>query len=43
MRNMFNTAESFNQDLSGWDVSSVTESTGFDTDAISWTLPKPNF
>lgn len=43
MRNMFRNATSFNQDLSGWDVSNVVIRDDYDTGAIAWTLPKPNF
>jgi surface protein len=37
-------ATAFNQDLSGWNVGNVTDSSEFDTGATSW-LPanKPSF
>jgi len=39
---MFSGARSFNRDLSGWCVTNITsEPTDFDTDATSWTLPRP--
>jgi prepilin-type N-terminal cleavage/methylation domain-containing protein len=42
MRNMFNAASNFNQNLSGWCVSSIpTKPSGFDTGATAWTLPRP--
>ena len=40
---MFHNLESFNQDLSSWNVSSVYTHLFFDEGAISWTLPRPNF
>lgn len=44
MENMFYNSDSFNQDLSDWCVSGIsTEPDGFDTHAINWTLPKPNW
>ena len=43
MRDMFNDATSFNQDISSWDVNNVTECENFSLDATAWTLPKPNF
>lgn len=33
----------FNQDLSSWNVNNVTNCYQFSTDALNWTLPKPNF
>ena len=42
MVNMFNSASTFNQNLSGWCVSSIpTKPTGFDTGATAWTLSRP--
>ena len=39
---MFRVASSFNQDLSGWCVSQIGgKPISFDSDATSWTLPKP--
>ena len=43
MGQMFRSADVFNQDLSGWDVSSVTEHTNFNTSALAWVLPQPIF
>lgn len=43
MDTMFAGAITFNQDLSSWNVSGVTSHTGFDTGAMAWVLPKPNF
>lgn len=43
MRNMFYNNTKFNQDLSSWCVSAVTNNTLFDYGATAWTLPKPNF
>jgi surface protein len=43
MARMFQYATSFNQNLSGWDVSSVLSYTNFDLGATAWTLPKPVF
>jgi surface protein len=43
MASMFNNATNFNQDLSGWVVSQVTNCTTFSDNTSSWTLPKPNF
>ena len=41
---MFYTASVFNQDLSNWCVSGVTTTPdGFDTNASSWVLPRPNW
>jgi len=40
---MFNTAKVFNQDISSWDVSNVTDCEGFSIGATAWTEPKPNF
>ena len=36
-------AQSFNQDLSAWDVSNVQGYLGFDSNTYQWTLPRPNF
>lgn len=42
MSNMFNGASVFNQDLSQWCVPLITTAPGgFDSQASSWTLPKP--
>jgi surface protein len=41
MYGMFEYASSFNQDLSGWCVTSVSDHNNFDTNAISWTEPRP--
>ena len=44
MDNMFEGAKTFNQDLSQWCVSNITtKPTGFDSNATSWTLPKPEW
>jgi surface protein len=43
MSGMFSDATTFNQDLSPWDVSSVTNYANFSNNTPSWTLPKPNF
>lgn len=43
MTTMFMNALKFNQDLSGWNVAKVTAHTDFDTGAVAWTDPKPNF
>ena len=43
MNRMFSGSESFNQDLSNWDVSKVISYENFSYGASSWTLPKPNF
>ena len=43
MHSMFYYATAFNQNLENWDVTRVEQCDGFSTDAISWTLPKPNF
>lgn len=44
MIGMFVLAVSFNQDLSDWCVENIPERPGsFDTDATSWTLPRPNW
>ncbi|MBS8121680.1 BspA family leucine-rich repeat surface protein [Candidatus Vampirococcus lugosii] len=43
MFQMFNDAESFNQDLSGWSVSSVTDNRAFDDGANARTEPKPQW
>ena len=36
-------AQSFNQDLSAWDVSNVQGYLEFDSNTYQWTLPRPNF
>ena len=38
---MFSNAESFNQDISFWDATNVTEYSAFRFNATSWTEPKP--
>ena len=43
MYEMFDKAYAFNQDISSWDVSSVTYCSQFSLDATAWTEPKPNF
>jgi len=43
MGSMFNGATSFNQDISSWSVSKVTQCTDFSLNTTAWTLPKPNF
>jgi surface protein len=43
MAHMFNTCMYFNQDLSNWDVSNVTNYGAFSANTNSWSLPKPNF
>ncbi|MDG1793833.1 MAG: BspA family leucine-rich repeat surface protein [Flavobacteriaceae bacterium] len=43
MQSMFMNNSEINQDLSGWDVSKVTNYIEFDTATPQWTLPKPNF
>jgi hypothetical protein len=40
---MFWNAYEFNQDLSSWSVSNVTDCYFFCQGAINWTEPKPNF
>jgi surface protein len=40
---MFVFTESFNQDLSNWDVSQVINCDNFDAITPQWTLPKPVF
>jgi len=40
---MFYQATSFNQDLSSWSVSGVTNCQTFSQSATSWTKPQPNF
>jgi surface protein len=42
MYRMFNSSE-FNQDLSSWNVSNVTQCNSFSDSNYQWTLPKPNF
>ena len=42
MNGMFTAARNFNQDLSSWCVSQFSDKPiNFDTDAVSWTLPRP--
>jgi hypothetical protein len=42
MVDMFRNASTFNRDLSGWCVSSITsQPSNFATGATSWLLPKP--
>ncbi len=43
MRLMFSRADSFNQNLSSWNVGNVLICTGFSSNTLWWTLPKPNF
>jgi surface protein len=44
MDGMFYDAPSFNRNLSGWCVTNIpSEPTDFDTDAASWTLPRPEW
>jgi hypothetical protein len=44
MTNMFNTATSFNQNLSPWCVTLIPSlPSGFDTGATSWVLSRPNW
>ena len=43
MRAMFNRAQSFNQDLSIWNVDNVTSCGVFRLDATNYILPLPNF
>jgi len=45
MTNMFKFATSFNQNLSGWNVGSVTTKppSEFDNGATAWVLPKPTW
>ena len=33
----------YNQDLSSWDINSVTNCNNFCNGQNNWTLPKPNF
>jgi surface protein len=40
---MFKNATSYNQDLSGWNVSNVTNCTDFSDGATAWIDPKPTF
>ena len=40
---MFALTDSFNQDSANLNTASVTDCNNFCLDAISWTLPKPNF
>jgi len=42
MNHMFNNADVFNQDLSGWCVSLITSKPdGFDGDQTAWVLARP--
>jgi len=44
MLDMFNRALNFDQDLSSWCVQQIpTQPIGFDNNASSWTLPRPNW
>jgi surface protein len=43
MFGMFANSATFNQDLSEWDVSNVTDYRFFDQGTTGWVLPKPNF
>jgi len=43
MDRIFQDAIKFNQDLSSWDVTNVTECSFFDQNTPQWILPKPNF
>jgi len=43
MSRMFQNAISFNQDISSWSVSNVTNCEDFNVQAYGWFLPKPNF
>jgi surface protein len=43
MQRMFQFANSFNQDLSAWDVGNVSNCSYFDIYTSAWTLQKPNF
>ena len=40
---MFAYADTFNQNLSSWNVNGVTDCENFNYDTPQWTLPKPNF
>jgi len=40
---MFRNAVAYNQDLSGLDVSNVTNCQNFSLNANLWSQPKPNF
>jgi surface protein len=42
MYGMFQDSQ-FNQDLSSWNVTSVTNCQNFSRNNSVWTLPKPNF
>jgi surface protein len=42
MRQMFEYATAFNQDLNSWSVDNVTDCANFNYYAPQWTLPKPN-
>ena len=42
MYSMFRNATSFNQNLSGWNVSNVNECGQFNLATPQWILPKPN-
>jgi len=43
MISMFYEADTFNQDISNWDVGNVLDCTGFSYNTPQWTLPQPNF
>jgi len=43
MWGMFSENSVFNQNLSSWNVSNVTNCVGFSDNTPQWTLPKPNF
>jgi surface protein len=43
MQTMFQNANNFNQDLSGWNVTNVGNCFQFSSGAWLWSLPKPNF
>ena len=43
MEGMFMRAGAFNQDLSDWSVSNVTDCEYFNYETPQWTLPQPNF
>jgi hypothetical protein len=43
MVSMFARADTFNQDLSSWNVDGVVQCLGFNIETPQWLLPKPNF